>query len=128
MKNILIAVISVIAGFAIMAFGYGFYSEKNSTSTSSVAEKAETTLEENPLESVQESFESWDTYSKSNIDLMSSFQPLDEDGKTISKGMFLSLLRTGLFLPNNELKAGKKAYQLVPLNKSADEKIKKNIK
>ncbi|CAM1373413.1 TlpA family protein disulfide reductase [Tenacibaculum xiamenense] len=127
MKNILIAVISVIAGFAIMAFGYGFYSEKNSTGTSSVAEKTETTLEENPLESVQESFESWDTYSKSNIDLMSSFQPLDEDGKTISKGMFLSLLRTGLFLPNNELKAGKKAYQLVPLNKSADEKIKKNI-
>ncbi|SED08301.1 Thiol-disulfide isomerase or thioredoxin [Tenacibaculum sp. MAR_2009_124] len=127
MKNILIAVISVIAGFAIIAFGYSFYSDTNSSGIDSIAEKTDNTAANNPLESIQGSFDLWDTYSKNNIDLMSSFHPLDENGKTIGKGMFLSLLRTGLFLPNSGLKNGKKSYRLVSLKKNADEKVKKNI-
>ena len=76
---------------------------------------------------IQKSFDNWEAYTKDNIDLMSTFTPLDEKGATIEKGIFLTLLRTGAYIPVKSVKEGKTQYQLTNINDTSNEKIKKSI-
>ena len=76
---------------------------------------------------IQKSFDNWEAYTKHNIDLMATFTPLDEKGATIEKGIFLTLLRTGAYIPVKSVKEGKTQYQLTNINDTSDEKIKKSI-
>jgi len=76
---------------------------------------------------IQKSFDNWEAYTKDNIDLMATFTPLDEKGATIEKGIFLTLLRTGAYIPVKSVKEGKTQYQLTNINDTSDEKIKKSI-
>lgn len=76
---------------------------------------------------IQKSFDNWEAYTKDNIDLMSTYTPLDEKGAAVEKGMFLTLLRTGAFIPVKHENEGKTQYQLTNINDTSDEKIKKSI-
>ncbi|WP_299009575.1 TlpA disulfide reductase family protein [uncultured Tenacibaculum sp.] len=76
---------------------------------------------------IQKSFDNWEAYTKDNIDLMSTFTPLDEKGATIEKGIFLTLLRTGAYIPIKSVKEEKIQYQLTNIESTSDEKIKKSI-
>jgi thiol-disulfide isomerase/thioredoxin len=58
---------------------------------------------------------------------MSTFNPLDEKGAVMKKGIFLTSLRTGAYIPVKSEKKGKVQYQLRNIEGSADEKIKKSI-
>ncbi|MFL0094124.1 TlpA family protein disulfide reductase [Tenacibaculum maritimum] len=76
----------------------------------------------------QKSYEAWKTYYKENIDLMSTFTPLDNIGSKMNKGTFLSLLRTGAYIPIKLKGSNKRHYQLFNLSKTSDEKIAKEVK
>lgn len=129
MKNIVVAILSLAIGFSISVFGIKFYLENDKDKVESNRKESipkNIKASEMP-DSIQESFESWTTYSKENIDLMSTFKALDENGEKIGKGIFLNLLRIGSYLPKKVEKVNEVYYQLIPLGKTTDEKIKKSI-
>lgn len=76
---------------------------------------------------IQTSFDNWKAYHSDNIDLMSTFTPLDDKGAKMEKGIFLTLLRTGAYIPVKSVKKGKTQYQLTNIKDTSDEKIKKSI-
>ncbi|SEE26874.1 Thiol-disulfide isomerase or thioredoxin [Tenacibaculum sp. MAR_2010_89] len=130
MKNILLTMLSIVAGFGISFFSINTYLKTND-----LAEvKTESEVTNNKLildlksSDVQKSFKSWDLYSKKNIDLMSTFKALDENGENISKGAFLNLLRIGSYLPMKRVDKRELSYQLVSLKNTSEVKIKKSIK
>lgn len=153
MRNIIPALLSIGVGFAVSFFGLDFYSDSLKNENKIVAqsneittpvETVETSKEEAPeedltvnesstgsisvdIEDIQKSFDNWEAYTKENIDLMSTFTPLDDEGAVMEKGIFLTLLRTGAYIPVKSEKDGKVQYQLTGINSSADEKIKKSI-
>lgn len=99
--------------------------KKKTTKTSS---KKTTSKSTNEADNIQKSFDSWNAYTKENVDLMSTFNALDEKGDDIKKSIFLTLLRTGAYIPVKTTKNDKDYYQLTALNSDADGKIKKSIK
>lgn len=122
--------LSIVAGFGISFFSINTYLKTND-----LAEvKTESEVTNNKLildlksSDVQKSFKSWDLYSKKNIDLMSTFKALDENGENISKGAFLNLLRIGSYLPMKRVDKRELSYQLVSLKNTSEVKIKKSIK
>jgi peroxiredoxin len=154
MRNIIPALLSIGVGFVISFFGLDFYSNSLENENEIIAQSNEVTApvetvetskeEEAPeedltvnesstgsisvdTEDIQKSFDNWEAYTKENIDLMSTFTPLDDEGAVMEKGIFLTLLRTGAYIPIKSEKDGKVQYQLTGINDSADEKIKKSI-
>lgn len=154
MRNIIPALLSIGVGFVISFFGLDFYSNSLENENEIIAQSNEITApvetvetskeEEAPEEDltvnesstgsisvdtgdIQKSFDNWEAYTKENIDLMSTFTPLDDEGAVMEKGIFLTLLRTGAYIPVKSEKDGKVQYQLTGINDSADEKIKKSI-
>ncbi|MFT7899474.1 TlpA disulfide reductase family protein [Tenacibaculum ascidiaceicola] len=154
MRNIIPALLSIGVGFVISFFGLDFYSNSleneneiiaQSNEITAPVETVETSKEEKAPEEdltvnesstgsisvdtgdIQKSFDNWEAYTKENIDLMSTFTPLDDEGAVMEKGIFLTLLRTGAYIPIKSEKDGKVQYQLTGINDSADEKIKKSI-
>ncbi|WP_417786078.1 TlpA family protein disulfide reductase [Tenacibaculum sp.] len=154
MRNIIPALLSIGVGFVISFFGLDFYSNSleneneiiaQSNEITAPVETVETSKEEKAPEEdltvnesstgsisvdtgdIQKSFDNWEAYTKENIDLMSTFTPLDDEGAVMEKGIFLTLLRTGAYIPVKSEKDGKVQYQLTGINDSADEKIKKSI-
>ncbi|WP_440120814.1 TlpA family protein disulfide reductase [Tenacibaculum sp. Ill] len=153
MRNIIPALLSIGVGFAISFFGLDFYSDSLENENNIIAQSSEVTApvetsseeeEEDPeenltvnessansgsidTENIQKSFDNWESYTKENIDLMSTFIPLDDEGAVMEKGIFLTLLRTGAYIPVKSEKDGKVQYQLTGIDDSADEKIKKSI-
>ncbi|XRE43766.1 hypothetical protein ACIVBQ_001970 [Tenacibaculum discolor] len=153
MRNIIPALLSIGVGFAISFFGLDFYSDSLENENNIIAQSSEVTApvetsseeeEEAPeenltvnessansgsidTENIQKSFDNWESYTKENIDLMSTFIPLDDEGAVMEKGIFLTLLRTGAYIPVKSEKDGKVQYQLTGIDNSADEKIKKSI-
>ena len=95
--------------------------------TESATEDESTPLETINNNDIQESFDNWNSYNKKNIDLMSTFNPLDNKGAIIGKGMFLTLLRTGGYIAVKSEKEGKIQYQLTNIEGTYQEKIKKSI-
>ncbi len=79
------------------------------------------------LDKIQDSYDNWSTYTKQNIDLMSTYVPIDDKGAKVEKGIFLTLLRTGAYIPVKSESKGKTQYTLTNIEESADEKIKKSI-
>lgn len=130
MKNILLTMLSIVAGFGISYFSINTYLETyglDEAKSESKAIKNKSILDLKSRD-IQKSFKSWDSYSKKNIDLMSTFKALDENGEKISKGAFLSLLRIGAYLPKKIVEKGEVFYQLVSLKNTSEIKIKKSIK
>ncbi|WP_299124956.1 TlpA disulfide reductase family protein [uncultured Tenacibaculum sp.] len=147
MKNIVPTVLSIIIGFSISLFALNSYSSESlKTNDTKTAKKTEVkkktkasskkksekrseskTPKETNLSDIQGSFENWNKYTKENIDLMSTFVPVDDKGVKTDKGIFLSLLRTGAFIPVKDVVKGETQYKLINLEQSADEKIKKGI-
>ncbi|MDE1205798.1 TlpA family protein disulfide reductase [Tenacibaculum larymnensis] len=153
MRNIIPALLSIGVGFAISFFGLDFYSDSLENENNIIAQSSEVTApvetsseegeeapEENSTvnessansgsidtENIQKSFDNWESYTKENIDLMSTFIPLDDEEAVMEKGIFLTLLRTGAYIPVKSEKDGKVQYQLTGIDNSADEKIKKSI-
>ncbi|WP_431165918.1 TlpA family protein disulfide reductase [Tenacibaculum halocynthiae] len=130
MKNILLTMLSIVAGFGISFFSINTYLKTNDLAE--VNTESEVTNNKLILDlkssDVQKSFKSWDLYSKKNIDLMSTFKALDENGENISKGAFLNLLRIGSYLPMKRVDKRELSYQLVSLKNTSEVKIKKSIK
>lgn len=147
MKNIIPALIAIVVGFALSSFVLNTYSsdilkKDNANTTKKVAKtkkkkkatplkssKKETTTKSTAINTnnIQGSFDNWNAYTKKNIDLMSTFTPIDEKGAITHKGIFLTLLRTGGYIPVKSVKDGKTQYQLKVIEKTTDEKIKKAI-
>ena len=147
MKNIVPTVLSIIIGFSISLFALNSYSSESlKTNDTKTAKKTEVkkktkasskkksekkseskTPKETNLSDIQGSFENWNKYTKENIDLMSTFVPIDDKGVKTDKGVFLSLLRTGAFIPVKDIIKGETQYKLINLEQSADKKIKKGI-
>lgn len=147
MKNIVPTVLSIIIGFSISLFALNSYSSENvkanDTKTAKKTEvkkktkapskkksekkpESKTPIKTN-LKNIQGSFNNWNNYTKENIDLMSTFVPIDDKGVKTNKGVFLNLLRTGAFIPVKDVVKGETHYKLINLKQSADEKIKKGI-
>ncbi|WNW00730.1 TlpA disulfide reductase family protein [Tenacibaculum sp. HL-MS23] len=95
--------------------------------TESATEDESTPLETINIDDIQNSFDNWNSYNKRNIDLMSTFNPLDNMGAIMDKGMFLTLLRTGGYIAVKSEKEGKIQYQLTNIEGDDQEKIKKSI-
>ncbi len=151
MKNIIPALLSIIIGFAISSFVLNTYlsdtlkNDKPKTATKKDKEKVTETQKGTPtkkkkpavvnttkavtvnLDEIQESFNNWNTYTQQNIDLTSTFNPLDAKGAKMDKGIFLTLLRTGAYIPVKSEKGGKTQYQLSTIKEVSDEKIKETI-
>lgn len=147
MKNIVPTVLSIIIGFSISLFALNSYSSESlKTNDTKTAKKTEVkkktkasskkksekrseskTPKETNLSDIQGSFENWNKYTKENIDLMSTFVPVDDKGVKTDKGIFLSLLRTGAFIPVKDVVKGETQYKLINLEQASDEKIKKGI-
>ncbi|WP_272151943.1 TlpA family protein disulfide reductase [Tenacibaculum aiptasiae] len=147
MKNIVPTVLSIIIGFSISLFALNSYSSESvKTNDTKTAKKTEVkkktkasskkksekkpeskTPKETNLGDIQGSFENWNKYTKENIDLMSTFIPIDDKGVKTDKGVFLSLLRTGAFIPVKDVVKGETQYKLINLEQASDEKIKKGI-
>ena len=155
MKNIIPALLSIIVGFALSSFALNMYLSNTikKDKPKITIQKTEITKKEIPakrgtgktteveiskrkiptesvtinLNNIQESFDNWNAYMKENIDLMSTFKPLDEKGVIMKKGMFLTSLRTGAYIPIKSEKDGEIQYQLNNIENSASEKIKKSI-
>ncbi|CAA0174626.1 TlpA family protein disulfide reductase [Tenacibaculum maritimum] len=107
--------------------------ERTTAVTPAVAKDTSTEEEGNLTPNIvvadaQKSYEAWKTYYKENIDLMSTFTPLDNIGSKMNKGTFLSLLRTGAYIPIKLKGSNKRHYQLFNLSKTSDEKIAKEVK
>ncbi|CAM1370741.1 Thiol-disulfide isomerase or thioredoxin [Tenacibaculum sediminilitoris] len=100
---------------------------KENTSEEESPNNASTSLNSVDAGDIQKDFDNWNAYTKKNIDLMSTFVPLDDKGAFLEKGIFLTLLRTGAYIPIRSEKDGKIQYQLTSINDSADEKIKRSI-
>ncbi len=101
--------------------------ETVATENSLTAEEKPTVVASYDASNIQKSFDNWEAYTKDNIDLMSTYTPLDDSGAVLEKGIFLTLLRTGAYIPIKSEKKGKIQYRLTDIKKSADEKIKKSI-
>ncbi|WP_299162176.1 TlpA disulfide reductase family protein [uncultured Tenacibaculum sp.] len=142
MKNIVPAVLSIIIGFSVSLFALNNYSgESLIKSGTKATKKTETTKKTKPsskkksketskdvnLNDIQGSFDNWNTYTKKNIDLMSTFIPIDEKGAKTGKAIFLNSLRTGAYIPIKSEVKGKTQYKLTNLEKSTDGKIRKSI-
>ncbi|MEE3999805.1 TlpA disulfide reductase family protein [Tenacibaculum sp. FZY0031] len=102
-------------------------SENDMPKEAMTAEEPSTGATSIDVEDIQKSFDNWEAYTKENIDLMATFTPLDNEGTAMEKGIFLTLLRTGAYIPIKSEKDGKLQYQLTNIDESADEKIKKSI-
>lgn len=145
MKNIVPTVLSIIIGFSVSLFALNNYSGENLIkSNTKTAKKTETTKKTVPsskkkskksskvskdvsLDDIQGSYNNWNTYTKKNIDLMSTFIPIDDKGAKTGKGIFLTSLRTGAYIPVKSVVKGETQYKLTNLVKSADDKIRKGI-
>ncbi|MGG6230256.1 TlpA family protein disulfide reductase [Tenacibaculum sp. SDUM215027] len=154
MRNIVLALLSIGVGFAISFFGLDIYSNSILNEDKTIAQSNEVITskeEEAPInkdntpeetlttedsstdsfsvdtEDIQKSFDNWEAYTKGNIDLMSTFIPMDDKGAIMEKGIFLTLLRTGAYIPIKSEKDGKVQYQLTGIDDSSNEKIKKSI-
>ncbi|REH54482.1 thiol-disulfide isomerase/thioredoxin [Tenacibaculum gallaicum] len=155
MRNIVLALLSIGVGFAISFFGLDIYSNSISNEDKTIAQSNEVITpkkeEEPPInedntseealtlegsstgsfsidtEDIQKNFDNWEAYTKENIDLMSTFIPMDDKGAIMEKGIFLTLLRTGAYIPIKYEKDGKAQYQLTSIDDSSNEKIKKSI-
>lgn len=91
-----------------------------------VEETVTETVSDN-LDEALTSYENWKAYSKKHLDLMATFIPVDEKGAKIKKGIFLTLLRTGAYLPVKSKNKEKLQYKLSELDVNIDEKIKQSI-
>lgn len=152
-KNILLALLSIIIGFAISFFTLNTYLKGNlkkeqsttikkavkkpnkkiskkkiDTPTKVEVPKAKSASKIIDINDIQESYNNWNTYHKNNIDLMSTFIPVDNNEAIMDKRVFLVSLRTGAYVAvKSENKKGETQYSLVNLKEDADEKIKKSI-
>nr|BFF38734.1 hypothetical protein BACY1_05390 [Tenacibaculum mesophilum] len=118
MRNIIPALLSIGVGFVISFFGLDFYSNSLENENNIIAQsnKITSSKEDTPeeplsvdnsstgsfsvdIEDIQKNFDNWEAYAKENIDLMSTFIPLDDEGAAMEKGIFLTLLRTGAYIP-----------------------------
>ncbi|CAM1351841.1 TlpA family protein disulfide reductase [Tenacibaculum insulae] len=152
-KSIILALLSIIVGFAISFFTLNAYLKGNLKNEEPTAIKKEVKKPnkkvakkqtEAPIEveapttkktdkainiaDIQESYNNWNTYHKNNIDLMSTFIPVDNNEAIMDKRVFLVSLRTGAYVAvKSENKKGETQYSLVNLKEDADEKIKKSI-
>lgn len=79
------------------------------------------------IDKIQDSYDNWSAYTKGNIDLMSTYIPIDDKGAKVEKGIFLNLLRTGAYIPVKSENKGKTEYKLTNIKESTDEKVKKGI-
>ncbi len=68
----------------------------------------------------------WETYFTRNINLSSSFVPLNNQGEEIDKGDFLSDLTSGSFAPI-KLLSGTEMYQLYDIENIGDQKISASV-
>lgn len=139
MKNILLALVSIIIGFILSSFilnkNFSNFIESSISKTvnnNSVKEKSDSVkgkkgTKSTEINSILKSFDNWNTYTKKNIDLMSTFTPIDNKGALMNKGMFLTLLRSKSFIPFKSEKDGEIQYKLIDIKNSTDEKIKKSI-
>ncbi len=132
MRNLIFALLSAVIFFVITVYGVGAMLSNDPQET---ADKKDLSVEKKASEEAAPtiaeflaSYDDWYSYSKKNIDLMSTFQALDENGGNIGRGIFLNLLRTGAYAPKKEERAGDILYRLVPIHKTADKKIKDSIR
>ena len=153
-KNILLALVSIIIGFAISTLVLNMYLDKaienENTQTVITKEKKEVVPEKKEvkkplkkektkketknatksinLKNIQENYENWKAYHKENIDLMSTFIPIDNNGGVMDKGIFLISLRTGAYIPvKSKNDQNKTQYTLTNIKNVSDKKIKKSI-
>ncbi len=102
--------------------------ETTEEETPELVEKAITEIVNIDLDKIQDSYDNWNTYTKGNIDLMSTYIPIDDKGAKIGKGIFLNLLKTGAYIPIKSENKDKIEYKLSTIKESTDEKVKRSIK
>lgn len=163
MRNIILALLSIIIGFGLSLFTLNTYikgtskndntesaakeiiiSKKAASETKEIEKPAEVerpveieatvvannTEEKKPIntDDIQENYDNWNAYNKQNIDLMSTFIPLDNKGAIMDKGIFLVSLRTGAYIAvKSKNKKDEIQYQLTNIKNTSNEKIKKAI-
>lgn len=80
-------------------------------------------------ENIQKDYMKWWTYHSDNIILSSDFIGIDNSSKIISKEAFLKKLTSGDFIPLKLISKNETTYyQLLELNKNANENIRGTIK
>ncbi|MFY7671316.1 TlpA family protein disulfide reductase [Tenacibaculum sp. MEBiC06402] len=79
------------------------------------------------VETILSNYPKWETYYNKNINLSSDFIALDNQGKEIEKGDFLSDLTSGSFAPI-KLLSGNLMYQLHNIEDVKDQKIITSVK
>lgn len=79
-------------------------------------------------EFIEKDFSSWWNYHNSNIQLSSSFTPLDSASNPIGKGEFFELLTTGKFIALKLTGGNGDSYKLFELGKNANPEISNVMK
>ncbi|WBX73307.1 redoxin family protein [Tenacibaculum pacificus] len=130
MKNILLILLSIIVGTALSLFTLNSFlgtTTKNDNPEKVEDENTTATKTIVNTTNMQDSYDNWNVYMKENIDLMSTFNPIDNEGTSIEKGMFLTLLRTGAYVVVKPEKEEILEYKLTTIKEPVNEKIKKAI-
>lgn len=154
MKNHLITLITIVAGFSITYYVLiNFYKHESelgafpnipaNNATSQTENDSDTTSDDNTNSSTENSsddsneevpditphlasIDSWSNYYKENINLSSDFVPLDAEGMEIEKDPFLEQLTSGDYVPV-KLMTSDAMYQLKEINSSEHEEISKVV-
>ena len=124
MKNVVFAVLAILVGFGISVWVIAPYLSDAPTKENVAASEGKSDDKEGLVKDIT----AWREYSKTHVDLMSSFRPLDDAGAEISKSMFLNLLKSGIYMPVHLTTEKELTFQLQRLPKTTAPKVVKKIK
>lgn len=128
MKDAFQILLSIIVGAALSLVGLKIFLSSTNKELEKVEISTKTAKKKTiNIDHIIDSYKNWNNYTKENIDLMATFNPIDSKGTSIDKETFLTSLATGDYIAVKSENQEALEYQLVALQASVNKRIKKSI-